>query len=181
MSKIICVGFHKTGTTSLGRALETLGYSVIGPRTSLASACSRGELDRVLPILDDFDACQDNPWPLLFRELDQRYPGSRFILTLRSSEQWIVSARRFFRERKTGMRKWIYGQASIDGNEAIYIERMERHNREVRAWFADRPQDLLELRLTQGDGWEKLCPFLGQALPGQPFPHLNHRQSGAPT
>ncbi len=29
--KIFCIGFQKTGTTSLGRALELLGYRVCGP------------------------------------------------------------------------------------------------------------------------------------------------------
>ena len=28
--KIFCIGFHKTGTTSLGQALEALGYRVCG-------------------------------------------------------------------------------------------------------------------------------------------------------
>lgn len=31
MSKIFCIGFHKTGTKSLGTALDILGYRVCGP------------------------------------------------------------------------------------------------------------------------------------------------------
>jgi len=27
--------------------------------------------------------------------------------------------------------------------------------------------------MTQGDGWEKLCPFLGNAIPETPFPCMN--------
>ena len=33
--KVFCVGFHKTGTKSLGAALATLGYRVAGPRGTL--------------------------------------------------------------------------------------------------------------------------------------------------
>jgi hypothetical protein len=29
--KVFCIGFHKTGTTSLRVALELLGYRVTGP------------------------------------------------------------------------------------------------------------------------------------------------------
>jgi hypothetical protein len=176
MTKIICVGFHKTGTTSLGRALQILGYSVIGARTMLARSCSEGDLTRIYDLMDQFDACEDNPWAVLFKELDERYPGSRFILTLRDSESWRKSALNHFGHRKTAMRKWIYGRSSIVGYEDLYVERMERHNEEVRAYFAERPADLLELRLTEGEGWEKLCPFLEQQVPSVLFPHLNHRQ-----
>ena len=176
MTKIICVGFHKTGTSSLGRALQILGYSVVGARTMLARPCSQGELTEVFALMDQFDACEDNPWAVLFKELDERYPGSRFILTIRDSESWRQSALNHFGRRKTAMRKWIYGRSSITGHEALYVERMERHNDEVRSYFAERPDDLLELRLTEGEGWEKLCPFLGQPVPSESFPHLNHRQ-----
>lgn len=30
-TKIFCIGFHETGTTSLAKALRTLGYRVTGP------------------------------------------------------------------------------------------------------------------------------------------------------
>ena len=39
--------------------------------------------------------------------------------------------------------------------------------------FKERPEALLVLRITEGDGWEKLCPFLGQKIPRMPFPHAN--------
>ena len=35
-----------------------------------------------------------------------------------------------------------------------------------------RPR-LLEMDIAAGDGWEKLCAFLGRDVPDQPFPHLN--------
>ena len=33
-AKVFCIGFHKTGTTSLERALEMLGYRVTGPNNT---------------------------------------------------------------------------------------------------------------------------------------------------
>jgi hypothetical protein len=40
----------------------------------------------------------------------------------------------------------------------------------VREHFADRPGDLLVLDITAGEGWDRLCPFLGLPEPGVPFP-----------
>ena len=71
------------------------------------------------------------------------------------------------------MREWIYGVGSPKGHEEVYVERYERHQREVIEYFRDRPADLLMLDLTRGEGWGKLCPFLGLSIPGAPFPHAN--------
>jgi hypothetical protein len=75
------------------------------------------------------------------------------------------------------MRQWIYGVGCPQGNEDVYTARFERHNREVLEYFADRPQDLLVMRLTEGDGWDKLCPFLGVPIPETPFPHENRAEN----
>ncbi len=71
------------------------------------------------------------------------------------------------------MRKWIYGVGCPEGNEEIYIKRFDDHNREVINYFKDRSKDLLVLDLAKGDGWEKLCPFLGTGTLKSQFPHAN--------
>lgn len=123
-------------------------------------------------LLDRYDAFEDNPWPILFRELDERCPGSRFILTVRPPDAWIRSVSRFFGAKSTPMREWIYGAGSPIGNEARYVERFERHNEDVMRHFRDRPGDLLVLRITEGEGWRELCDFLGHEAPPEPFPHM---------
>ena len=55
------------------------------------------------------------------------------------------------------------------------MERYERHNSEVRAYFADRPEDLLVMDITAGDGWDVLCPFLGVEAPADEFPMMNSK------
>ena len=62
------------------------------------------------------------------------------------------------------------------GNENRYIERHQQHITEVRRHFENRPEDLLELNLTAGEGWECLCPFLGRPIPPIPFPHANRNR-----
>lgn len=50
------------------------------------------------------------------------------------------------------------------------IDDFHRHHENVRTFFQDKPGKLLELNIIAGDGWEKLCPFLGKPIPDQPFP-----------
>lgn len=47
------------------------------------------------------------------------------------------------------------------------------HVRNVRSYFQDRKDDLLELRICDGEGWEQLAPFLGMDVPSATFPHAD--------
>jgi hypothetical protein len=171
--KVFCIGFHKTGTTSLGEALELLGYRVTGPDGTRDPDIAENVHLLAESLVVEYDAFQDNPWPILYREMDEKCPGSKFILTERDPDAWIQSQVRQFGTKETPMRKWIYGVGCPEGNEEIFLERYKRHNREVREYFGGRPDDLLVMDLAAGDGWEKLCPFLGKDVPEAPFPHAN--------
>ena len=177
MPKVFGIGFHKTGTKSLAVALRHLGYSVTGANGVYNPNISRDVCRMAFRLAERYDAFQDNPWPLLYREMDERYPGSKFILTLRPTDAWIRSVVRHFGTENTPMREWIYGVGSPQGNEETYIDRYERHNREVAEYFKDRPHDFLTLCITEGEGWEKLCPFLGREVPAIDFPHVNVRSN----
>ncbi|WP_017305649.1 sulfotransferase [Spirulina subsalsa] len=39
-------------------------------------------------------------------------------------------------------------------------------------YFCDRPDSLLVLNIGAGEGWDKLCPFLGLDPLDQPFPYI---------
>ncbi len=174
--KIFGIGFHKTATTSLGVALETLGYSCRGVTKGALPYVIADNLEPVFGLVEKYDSFQDNPWPLLFRELDQRYPGSRFILTVRSPKDWIASVVNHFGSRPTDMRNWIYGVGAPFGNESVYLQRYLEHNTEVMRYFRHRPGDLLIMDICDGDGWEVLCPFLGHAVPEIEYPRKNVRR-----
>jgi len=170
--KIFAIGFPKTGTTSLNRALTTLGYKVKSHFGLDDPNISRNVYEMAFRFVEEHDAFEDAPWCFIYKELDEKYPGSKFILTLRSTEKWIKSQVDHFTQTRP-MREWIYGAGCPKGNEDIYIARYERHNQEVLEYFKDRPDDLLVLRLTEGDGWEKLCQFLHKDVPDIEFPHEN--------
>ena len=175
--KVFCIGFHKTGTTSLELALKKLGYRVTGSFGTKDPDIANKLHEMAYARVANFDAFEDNPWPLLYKELDERFPRSKFILTRRPTDAWIRSQVKDFALTETPMRRWIYGESAgcPEGNESTYIARYERHNKEVLEYFADRPDDLLVFDLPKGDGWDKLCPFLGHDIPDEPFPHVNSR------
>ena len=134
------------------------------------------------PLLQTFDGFADNPLPLIFRELDAKYPGSKFILTDRDVDSWLLSVQWLFTVAPTlgdwgaspsamAMHQALYGVTRFD--EVLFRARYLRHRADVLAYFDGRPGDLLVVDFTRGDGWEKLCRFLGRPVPEQPFPHEN--------
>lgn len=162
--KVFGIGFGRTGTTSLTRALTMLGLSAKhypSPKVNF----------------DHFDALTDITVTARWRELDQQYPGAKFILTVREMEAWLDSCRRFFPLKK--IRPWWAYVAryrcyrTIIFQEKMYRAAAIRHEAEVRKYFAGRPDDLLIMDVCAGDGWDKLCPFLSLPVPDQPFPHDN--------
>jgi hypothetical protein len=175
--KVFGIGFHKTGTSTLESALRVLGYTVKGTFGVDDGTIGDTVVERAIEIAGQYDAVQDNPWPLVFRDLDNAYPDSKFILTLRDTDRWWVSLERHFGGKTTAMRTWIYGVGDPTGHEEIYKKRYEAHNVEVLEYFKDRPGDMLVVDVTAGDGWAELCPFLGIDIPDTPFPHRNsHRE-----
>ena len=171
--RVICIGWHKTGTTTLGSALLKLGYSVLGCRLDSYYPLVKGDMETALAMTDAFDAVQDVPWAALFRELDERYPGSKFILTVRDEDFWLRSAERHFGESIYPLHGWLYGEECLSGNEQLYLERFRRHYTEVRHYFAGRPDQLLELDISADDQWTKICTFLAEPVPATRFPHDN--------
>ncbi len=92
--KVFCIGFHKTGTTSLELALKKLGYRVTGSFGTKDPDIASKVHAMVYAMVDGFDAFENNPWPVLYQELDQRYPGSKFILTRRPVKAWHLLPQR---------------------------------------------------------------------------------------
>lgn len=173
-AKIFCIGFQKTGTTSLGRGLEILGYDVCGPVGVTNPQIGEKALDWALEKIPHYDAFQDNPWPLLYKDLDRIFPGSKFILTTRHPRSWIKSAKKYFGSYEAAAEVWIYGGVGTPvKNQKRFLQRYKQHNQDVREYFKNRPDDFLEIDFGKGHGWEELCSFLGRPVPSLPFPRSN--------
>lgn len=178
--KVFGIGFQKTGTTSLGKIFDALGYKTAG-YYQFRDMADRDALDwdevrtRALTLAKDVDAVKDTPWPLLYQELDAAFPGSKFIHVTRAPEAWIRSAVKDFASHPNALHQVIYGCPCPEGHEAIWLERYNRHNEEVSAYFRDRPDDYLHLRLEDGVSYEAVCDFLGEDRVGQGVPVANTR------
>jgi hypothetical protein len=181
IGKVFGVGWAKTGTTTLGRCLQLLGFTHQGQDLSLMPDLMRGDPRRALEIASRSQAFEDWPWILLFRELDAGFPGGKFVLTTRDPLRWLASYRRMLRAEGpanadlAAIRAFLFGVDPARATDAELIARVRRHDDEVRAHFRDRPGDLLVVDWERGDGWGELCGFLGVPAPAppRPFPHLN--------
>lgn len=172
-NKVIGIGFHKTGTSTLEVILSKLGYNVLGVRKDLAPNLFNNDIESVLKVTEEYDAFQDNPWPLLYKELDTKYPNSKFILTIRDEKKWINSVVNHFGGAHTEMRRWIYGIGHPKGNEKIYLEKYNSHNNDILTYFKERKEDLLIVDWSKESSWERICNFLEEPILDEEIPHAN--------
>ena len=96
--KVIGIGLNKTGTKTMAHHLRTWGlrHRTYDSATTTESPSFRlyesGDIDSLMEIVAAHDSCEDWPWPLLFREIDERFPDAKFVLTMRSSSDvWYRS------------------------------------------------------------------------------------------
>lgn len=166
-SKVFVVGLTHTGKNSLDAALVCLGYTVK----------HYPHPNQVMQEAQRYDVLSDTPVIPYMAALDKAYPDARFILTVRDIESWLKSCEAHWKKRwkltkiKRINRKRVYGSVGFDAERfrKVYIA----HEARVRKHFADRPGKLLVLNVCAGEGYEKLCPFLGLPVVDKPFPHMN--------
>jgi hypothetical protein len=184
-TRIFGIGLHKTATTSLHEALTILGYQSAHWVTAHWAKAIWDEMktEGRSRTLEKHYALCDLPIPLLYRELDGAYPGSKFILTIRSEADWLVSVEKHFSWKNPHREQWdhdpfshrahleLYGRRKYD--ETIFRDRYRRHIVEVLEYFRDRPNDLLVMNMNEGAGWYELCGFLKQPIPAVDYPWRN--------
>lgn len=167
---IVGIGLSKTGTTSLYNAFKYLGYRskhhFINP-------------NNVFNELDNYDFVVDTPIPILFEEIDKLYKNSKFILTIRNIDDWHKSIETHFNIRHPFNKRpdLIPGRLALYGMKEYkkpYFDRFYRgHIDYVKDYFKYRKNDLLIMNICNGDGWEKLCPFIKKEIPEITFPYNN--------
>ncbi|CEI88862.1 hypothetical protein RMCBS344292_03238 [Rhizopus microsporus] len=196
--QVIGAGFGRTGTDSLRMALEMLGY-----RTHHMSCFIKDPNLDPLPfkeaylnnkqgdwdtIYKDFDAAVDWPTCTFYKELMEKYPDAKVILTVRTPESWYksvmntivpISSDVVCSENPTLKRigdmchTVIFDGLFVDkeriNNEKYVKQLFIDHNEEVKRTVP--PERLLVMEL--GEGWERLCKFLDKKVPDQPYPKAN--------
>src|SRR5579885_1769623 len=98
--KIFCIGANKTGTSSLTCAMNKLGFlnlpEIVGYTTELRTPELRNNINEVLEYIkknDEFDFFEDIPFCFFdnYKLIEKEFPESKFILTIRDSEDWFCS------------------------------------------------------------------------------------------
>ena len=135
-AKVIGLGFHKTGTKTLGACLETLGFRNHSLDREAFALWRLGEIDAVLDMMKQADSFEDWPWPFLYREARERFPDARFVLTTRRDEAtWLESLTlHVARHGRTSFnyRKYIYGVDDPVAHPQRFLEVYRAHNAAVR-------------------------------------------------
>jgi len=198
-AKVFVIGLSKTGTTSLGDALELLSYRRTGwediRSRFLFRSYTRGDLTFLIDRTFEFDAFEDLPWSLVYREMATLYSDAKFILTLRKSEDaWLKSIKRHTEERKWDGHEIVYGAEEATGNEGAYLDAYRNHTDSVREFFSSPIQQgrLMEFvidrpEISKGEKWSRLCEFLGLSdsminmMRQMEFPHSNATPSSQET
>jgi tetratricopeptide (TPR) repeat protein len=199
--KIFCIGANKTGTTSLKNAFSSLGLTVgdQGIAELLVFDWAQQDYRRIIKYCRSAEAFQDAPFSCddTFQAMDEAFPGSKFILTVRNNaDEWYESLVRFhskivgkgriptaddlrqFNYRFPGFvlngLKLVFGaDESEPYSRERYIQWYEEHNNKIKQYFKGRPDDLLVLNVAETDAMERLLVFLGYPYTGQKMPHLN--------
>ena len=175
--KVFGIGLNKTGTTSLGSAIEILGFDKHHSyNLEMTRHWFNKELVPLFSFIDNYNNLEDWPWPLMYKVLYERYPDAKFILTTRiSSEVWFKSlVKQSLGTGPTEFRKLIYGHYMPEGHKDEHIAIYENHNKEVIEFFKkNAPEKLIQVCWEHGDGWKELCTFLNKDIPKQDFPFLN--------
>jgi hypothetical protein len=177
-AKVFGIGLNKTGTRSLADATRLLGYRTLHKGDAETSAAVQAAIAAGDPPLTPFAVRYDAYFDVAslvrnFAVVDAAYPGSKFLLSTRALDAWLDSRERHvLANRQPTGRRTYHGPFVVVDREA-WVEEWHAHHAAVREHFADRPDDLLVIDVTAGDGWEVLAPFLHAKVPHDPFPHEN--------
>ena len=181
--KVFGIGLSRTGTKSLTKALDLLGFNVMHYPTGkeVFEELTRGNYS--FSLLQGYDGITDITVAPFYAQLDRLYPGSKFILTVRDKESWLRSLENHWSHkpafddrpgRETRMKIRRFLRAAVYGCYVFNRDRMsyvyDLHYKNVVEYFERRPESLLILDIVAGEGWEKLCPFLNKPIPHVPFP-----------
>ena len=164
--KIFCIGYNKTGTTSLGEALRMLGYKHSSYNDKVWRKYYRdNEIVKILKYTAKFESLDDLPWLKedMIPILDKVFPNSKFIYLTRDEDSWKNSIYHFTYK--------LFGEYP---DVEKCLEEYRAHRDFVLDYFKDRPKEqFLVLDIREKKGFKKLANFLGKTTNQDEFPHYN--------
>ena len=206
--EIIGVGYGRTGTFSTKHALDQLGYPCYHMFEVLENKANKDHLEFWNNVANgkegeqydwnkvfyNYRAAVDNPACCVWKELVEKYPDAKVLLTLhpRGADAWYESTmdtiyfseikwqfkflRLFmpFAKKFGNMSSKLIWQRSHKGTMANRKDAIEHYNNHIAEIKASVPADKL-LVFSVDQGWEPLCGFLRVPVPDTDFPRVNDR------
>ncbi len=197
---VIGSGFGRTGTASLKRALEMLGFGPCHHMEEVFAhpeqvphwqAVAAGGAVPMATLFAGYRSQLDWPGAHLWQELAAAYPQAKVIHSIRPDDAWWKSFSGTIGQFMDGPPKVplpphmlamlaamqtmvvdrTFGGSATDRERVLAAYRSRAE--QVRA--AIPPERLLVFDVSEG--WEPLCRFLGVPVPAEPFPHLNSTEA----
>lgn len=203
--KIFCIGRNKTGTTTLHKTFLQHGFRVGSqPKAELLiDDYAKRDFKRIIRYCKSAQAFQDLPFslPYTYMILDNAFPGSKFILTERDSdEQWYNSLIKFQSKKfnKSGVLPskedlqnatyrepgyaWKVNRILYDSpeddlyNETRLKTSYNNHNAQVKDYFRHK-DNLLVINVSKAEDYGRFCEFLSLTPQAETFPWENKTAS----
>lgn len=200
--KVFCIGFNKTGTTSLEKAMRDLGFIVGDQREAelLFDDWIKRDYRKLIKYCKTAVFFQDSPFshPYTFIAIDQAFPGSKFILTVRdNADQWYDSLIRYHSKlwgkgkipptsEDLKNARYIYKgrpyhtrihtnnvTEEVPYDKRVLIDNYNMHIKNVKDYFRFRHSDLLVLNVAEPNAYKKLTTFLNIQTDKTEFPWEN--------
>ncbi|WP_225035551.1 sulfotransferase [Winogradskyella sp. SM1960] len=200
--KIFCIGFNKTGTTTIAKVLNDFNFGLGNQEDAevlMPNWCNR-DFKTIINYAKSATAFQDIPFslPYTFIVLEQKFPNAKFVLTVRDNdEQWYNSMVNFHSklwsdgEKPPGLRelknatyrykglaydyiKQVFNTPDDDlYNKATLIKKYNDHNSFVKDYFRAQPEKLIVINTSNQKDYFKLCEFLKKEPKHDNFPWEN--------
>ena len=194
--KVICAGHGKTGTKSIAKALQYLGFKVFDWEEQTfdfldhwVDVFENGTKPDVKRVYQNADVAVDMPGTFFYEEILEAFPECKVILSERDEDPWIESLVRQLESVKAGQSKIVsllsptakkmqyvlnsYINANLGScnlrSTHVFRKRYRIHNHRVKSIV---PADKL-LVYNVKQGWKPLCDFLECEIPTVAFPHEN--------
>ena len=201
-NKIFNIGLPKTGTKSLNKALNILNIQSLHTPRALREKSFEGiyshddDVWQASCNFSEHDYPQfDTAYPgskfiLTVREMNSwlksvekqfvnqgvgRLPILTEGITWHSPAVMKKLLKRILGREKKNLtmltRVQVFGTYQFNAERCAFVYQL--HYKNALEYFKNRPNDLLIMDITGGDGWEKLCPFLGiEDFSNILFPHV---------
>lgn len=185
----------RTGTTSLTKALQILGFDAVhatcedGIHTHEAStdtpvACRFEELWKQYPNAKFIYTVRHTPKRIQANGSEAPDPVFESWLTsMKRHSAWLKNPKSRNNPAAAG---YIEARQRLGLDQPFdretYTHMYYRHNLHVATFFSEKKfghpmlhgePKLLVINFFRGQGWGKLCAFLGKPVPDLPFPYLN--------